>query len=134
MRQAVLQLTSPIRWLYDKTHWFTDKEAWGLFRFFAFGEVIGWTLLISAIIYRSFGLPEAPSVISFAGHIHGMLFGLYFIMVLLLARSMQWGIWRVGMALAAGMPPYTALLFERIMATHRKKYPPNVESPKGSEE
>lgn len=134
MKQTVLRFTSPITWLYNKTHWFTDKEAWGLFRFFAFGEIVGWTLLISAIIYRSFGLPEAPSVISFAGHIHGMLFGLYFIMVLLLARSMQWGIWRVGMALAAGMPPYTALVFERIMATHRKKYPKYIEPPKGSED
>jgi len=134
MKKAMATFARPIIWMYHKTHWFTDREAWGVYRFFAMCEAVGWTLLISAIIYRSLGLPQAPSVISFAGHLHGMLFGFYFLMVLLLARSMEWGVVRIGLALIAGMPPYAALVFERMMAIHRKKYPTYVAPPIGIED
>lgn len=120
--------------LYNKTHWFTDQEAWGIYRFFAIAEAAGWTLLILAIIYRSMGLPEAPSVISFAGHIHGMLFVFYFLFVLLVARSMEWGIWRIGMAIVAGMPPFGSIIFEQSMSRYRKRQPAYVEPPQGSDE
>lgn len=130
MNAAVATIGKPFVWLYNQTHWFTDKEAWAVYRFFAFGEAVGWTLLIGAIIYRYAGLPEAASVISFAGHIHGILFGLYFLFVLITARSMGWGLWRIGFGLAAGIPPYTAVLYEQIMAWHRKKYPAEIEPPK----
>ena len=127
-------MSNSIQFVYNKTHWFTDKEAWGIYRFFAFAEAIGWTLLISAIIYRRLGLPQADSVISFAGHIHGILFIFYFLFVLLTARSMQWGIWKVGMATIAGMPPYGSIVFEQAMAFRRKKQPVYVEPPKGLED
>jgi integral membrane protein len=117
--------------LYNKTHWFTDQEAWGVFRFFAILETIGWTLLIFAIVYRRLGLPEADSVVSFAGHLHGMGFVLYFIFVLLVARSMEWGIWRIGIAVVAGIPPYGSIIFEQLMSRHRKKQPVYVEPPRG---
>ena len=115
--------------VYHKTHWFTDKEAWMLFRLFAFVETIGWTLLISAIIYRGFDLPGYAIAISIAGMLHGLFFSLYFLFVFLTARSMQWGFWRVTAALIAGMPPYTSFIFEKIMAYHRKKQPVYVEPP-----
>jgi integral membrane protein len=120
-----------LRTLYDKTHWFTDEEAWGVFRFFAILETVGWTLLIFAIVYRRLGLPEADSVVSFAGHLHGMGFVLYFIFVLLVARSMEWGIWRIGIAVVAGMPPYGSIIFEQLMSRYRKKQPVYVEPPRG---
>jgi integral membrane protein len=120
-----------LRMLYDKTHWFTDQEAWGVFRFFAILETVGWTLLIFAIVYRRLGLPEADSVVSFAGHLHGMGFVLYFIFALLVARSMEWGIWRIGIAVVAGMPPYGSIIFEQLMGRHRKKQPVYVEPPRG---
>lgn len=120
--------------LYNKTHWFTDEEAWGVFRFFAILEAVGWSLLIIAIIYRSLGLPEAPSVISFAGHLHGMGFVLYFIFIFLTARSMGWGIWRIGMAVVAGMPPYGSVIFEHFMGRYRKKQLVYVEPPRGYDE
>lgn len=116
--------------VYHKTHWFTDKEAWTLFRLFAFGETAGWTLLISAIVYRGFELPGYAIAVSIAGTVHGLLFSLYFLFVLLTARSMQWGVRRISVALLAGMPPYTSLVFEKIMAHHRKKHPVYIEPPK----
>ncbi len=120
-----------VGFVYNKTHWFTDKEAWALFRFFAILEAVGWTLLIGAITYRSFGLPEYESVISVAGRMHGLFFSLYFLFVLLTARSMKWGFWRVAVALVAGMPPYTALVFEQLMAYDRKKRPVYIRPPVG---
>jgi len=122
-------LARPFVWLYNKTHWFTDQEAWAVFRFFAILEAVGWTLLVIAIIYRALGLPEAPSVVSFAGHLHGIGFGLYFLFVFLTARSMEWGIGRIGVAVVAGMPPYGSILFEQFMARQRKKQPVYVTPP-----
>ena len=133
MKQAVIRFSYPLCWVYHKTHWFTDHEAWGLFRFFAVLEAVGWSLLIIAIVYRGLGLPESASVVSFAGHLHGIGFGLYFLFVLLVARSMEWGVVRVGVAILAGMPPYGSIAFERTMAWHRKKRPVYVEPPKNLE-
>lgn len=120
--------------VYDKTHWFTDKEAWGVFRFFAILEAVGWTLLILAIVYRRLGLPEAESVVSFAGHLHGLGFVLYFLFAFLTARSMGWGIKQVGAAVVAGMPPYGSVVFERTMGYMRRKKPMYVAPPVGSDE
>jgi len=122
-------ITDAVRAVYDKTHWFTDKEAWGLFRFFAFGEAVGWTMLITAITYRALGLPQAPSVIYVAGRLHGMFFIMYFIFVLLTARSMKWPGWKVGLGLIMGVAPYTSLVFEQMMAYMRRKHPVYVEPP-----
>lgn len=119
-----------VLWVYDRMHWFTDKEAWWIFRLGAFLEAIGWTLLLSAIIYRSFDLPYADSFISVAGRLHGMFFVAYFAAVLATFRSMGWGVWRFLMAIAAGVPPFTSLLFEQVMAWHRKKYPVPIAPPK----
>jgi integral membrane protein len=121
-------------YIYNQTHWFTNKEAWGVFRFFAILEAVGWTLLILAIVYRRVGLPEADSVVSFAGHLHGLGFGLYFIFVLLTARSMGWGIRTIVVAIIAGMPPYGSLIFEIAMARLRKMRPVYVRPPVGLDE
>lgn len=134
MNEIVGKIKAGVMKTYDATHWFTDKEAWDIFRFFAIAETIGWTSLISAILYRRLGLAEAESVVSFAGHIHGMVFVCYFIIVLVVARSMQWGIGRIGLALVAGMPPFGSIIFEQIMARQRKKQPVYVEPPAGSDE
>jgi len=119
---------------YHKTHWFSDEDAWKMYRLFAFGEGIGWTLLISAIIYRRFDLPLDNIVVSIAGTVHGGLFALYFVFVLLTARSMMWGFWRVSGALLAGMPPYTSLIYEKVMAHHRRMNPVYIEPPRGYDE
>lgn len=123
------RLRRSVTFVYDKTHWFTDKEAWAIYRLFAFAEAIGWTLLIGAIVYRGFDLPYASSAVTIAGRIHGMIFVSYFVIVLLTARSMKWGVWRISGALLAGMPPYTSIVFEQLTAYHRKKQPVYVEPP-----
>ncbi|MEO5949971.1 MAG: DUF3817 domain-containing protein [Candidatus Saccharimonadales bacterium] len=122
-------LTQKVSFVYNKTHWFTDKEAWTLYRIVAFGEAFGWTLLISAITYRAFHLPGYAIAVSIAGMTHGLFFSLYFLFVFLTARSMKWGFWRMSGALVTGIAPYTSLIFEKIMARDRKKRPIYVEPP-----
>lgn len=131
LKKVISPFRRGARFVYHRTHWFTDQEAWALYRLFAFVEAIGWTLLISAIVYRKFDLPLSHIFVSIAGTVHGLFFGLYFLFVFLTARSMLWGPWRVSFALVAGMPPYTAVIFEQYMARHRKKYPRKVDPPKG---
>lgn len=134
MKQRIHILIAPFVWAYNKTHWFSDAEAWGVYRFFALAETAGWTLLISSIIYRRLGLPEAASVVSFAGHIHGMIFLCYFIIVFLVARSMQWRMLKISAAVIAGMPPFGSLVFQQIVSYQRKKSPIYVEPPNGFDE
>lgn len=129
MKRFFSKTSDAIRFVYNKTHWFTDHEAWVVFRFFAFLEGGSWALLIFGIIYRNLGLPEGPSVVSFAGHIHGMVMAVYYIIVLVTARSMKWGGWHVLTALAAGIPPFGTIIFEQFMAYRRKKYPVKVAPP-----
>lgn len=130
------KLTNPIftalKSVYNKTHWFTDKEAWMLFRLFAFCETAGWTMLISAIIYRNFHMPGGEIAVSIAGTVHGLLFSMYFIFVVITARSMQWGVKRVVPAIIAGMPPYASLVFEKVMAHDRNRRPVYIEPPQSS--
>lgn len=134
MKTIARTIWQKIIWLYDKTHWFTDKEAWGIFRFFAILEAVGWTLLIGAIVYRRLGLPEADSVVSFAGHLHGLGFVLYFLFAFSTARSMGWGLKMITVAVIAGMPPYGSIVFEQIVARRRKAQPAAIAPPVGYDE
>jgi integral membrane protein len=130
MKSLFLKLGERIAWVYNHMHWFTDKEAWWIYRLGAVLEATGWTLLIGAIIYRHLDLPQYESVINVAGRTHGIFFVAYFASVLATARSMGWGPWRVIFALGLGVPPYTSLVFEKVMAWQRKHRPVYVEPPR----
>lgn len=121
------------RW-YDKMHWFSDADAWLLFRLAAFTEALGWTLLISAIVSRRLGMPGADIAVSIAGTLHGVFFLVFFVILLVTARSMAWGPWRLGGGLLAGNIPYASVLFERLMTWHRRRYPAVVQAPVGYDE
>lgn len=87
--KAAHSVVGGVKFVYNKMHWFTDKDAWAMYRLFAILEAVGWTLLIGAIIYRKFDLPHDDLFVSIAGRIHGVLFALYFVFVLITVRSMM---------------------------------------------
>ena len=99
---------------------FTDGEAWMLYRIAAFGEAVGWTLLITGILIEKYVTPGNNTAVFIAGNIHGMIYFAYFIAALGLYPSLGWSRWKGVAATIAGIPPYGSLLFE-MYAAHRRK-------------
>ena len=55
-RKVADMISRGVSYVYNKMHWFTDKDAWAMYRIVAILEAVGWTMLISSIIYRWFDL------------------------------------------------------------------------------
>ena len=99
---------------------FPEEDAWKLYRLVAFGEAIGWTLLIIGIWVRSrHGLGSGVAV-PITGQIHGTLFLLYFGILLVTYTSLRWSRLTFLVALLSGVPPYGSLIFEQWRAHTRR--------------
>jgi integral membrane protein len=92
---------------------FTENEAWMLFRLAAFGEAIGWTLLIFGIGWQKFAAGHSGIPVLLAGKIHGMLFLMYMLAAAGLYPALNWPRPKAFVALLASIPPYGSLIFER---------------------
>lgn len=99
---------------------FTDAEAWLLFKLAAFGEAVGWTLLISGIVLHDYIWVGNPYSIAIAGRIHGTLFLIYIVAVLVLSPSLKWRAWQTILASLCSVPPYGSLAYE-LFAAHRRR-------------
>jgi integral membrane protein len=91
---------------------FTDEEAWMLFKLAAFGEAIGWTLLITGIILTDYVFGGNRIPVTLAGRTHGMLFLLYITAVLVLSPSLGWSWTKTFIAGLFSVPPYGTIIFE----------------------
>jgi integral membrane protein len=98
---------------------FTDQEAWQIFKLAAFGEAIGWTLLILGIFSRDVLIGGNGPAVHITGQIHGMLFTFYLAAVLVLSPSLKWPLWRTVIAAACSVPPYGSLIYELVSAQYR---------------
>lgn len=123
-----------IKTLYNSTHWFTDKEAWGIYRFAAYVEAGIWGFFIATAIYFSLSLPLGYEVFKYGRSLFGTAYGVYVILVLVSARSMEWRAGKVLAALFAGIPPFGSLVFVYIVRKQRMKHPPRVAPPKHLEQ
>lgn len=119
---------------YDKMHWFSDEDAWKLFRLAAWTEAGTWACLIVSIVVRNAGVAGGDVAVSMAGTVHGTVLLVYLTFVIVLARSMEWGIWRIALGLAAGNVPFATILFEQAVARHRRVYPKVIAEPVGYSE
>jgi integral membrane protein len=104
----------------ERSRPFTDSEAWMLFRAAAFGEAIGWTLLIIGIALEH--ATGSHTYVTVAGRVHGMLFVVYLAAALALYPSLGWSRWKALVALGFSVPPYGSLLFERWVAYTRRAH------------
>ena len=97
---------------------FTEAEAWTLFKLAAYGEALGWTILITGMALGHFLHSGLPVLI--AGQFHGVLFLIYFAAAALLSPSLSWPPKRILTAIISGVPPYGSLIFELWQAHNLK--------------
>jgi integral membrane protein len=107
--------------LYLNFRPFSDKEAWGIFKIAAFGEAIGWTLLISGILISQYLTPGNNIAVQIAGHMHGTFFIIYIAIALVVAPSMRWKPLKILIAGLMSIPPYGTLMFELWQSHNRKQ-------------
>jgi integral membrane protein len=98
---------------------FSGEEAWLLFKLAAFGEAIGWTLLITGILTKQFLMHGNNAPVLMAGQLHGTLFIIYIVAVIVLYPSLRWSRRRTIIAGLASVPPYGSLVFEQWAAHER---------------
>jgi integral membrane protein len=105
---------------FERSRPFTDAEAWMLFRWAAYGEAVGWTLLIAGIALEH--ATGSHTYVAIGGRIHGMLFASYLAACLVLYPSLGWSRLRALFALAFSVPPYGTILFEQWAAYKRRSH------------
>lgn len=101
---------------------FTETEAWAIFKIAAFGEAIGWTLLISGILVGKYLTPHSTIAVQIAGHMHGSLFIIYIVIALVVSPSIRWKPGRILVAGLMSIPPYGTLMFELWQSHNRKQH------------
>ena len=99
---------------------FSEREAWGLFRLAAFGEAVGWTFLITALLIRHYNLIGHEFAVPVGGQIHGILFVIYFGILIATYSSLRWPRQRFIAAVIAGVVPYGSLVFEQWVSRKRR--------------
>lgn len=109
-----------IVYAYKSFRPFSDPEAWGIFKIAAIGEACGWTLLITGILIGKYLTPHSNIAVQIAGHMHGTLFLIYIVLVLVVAPSLKWSLTRTLFAGLMSVPPYGSLMFE-LYEAHRRE-------------
>lgn len=100
---------------------FTGEEAWMLFRVVAILETVGWTLLITGILFKQFDLPLHDWILPIGGTLHGVFVMFYMLIVFFVHRSLRWSFRRMVFAEVISIIPYAALVFERWVSYERQQ-------------
>lgn len=82
-----------------------------LFRVVAIAEAFSWLGLLIGMYFK-YGAADNPMGVKIFGPIHGAIFVLYLITVLLCIRPLRWGFVTTILALAASIPPFFTVVFE----------------------
>ena len=93
-------------------------QPYRVFRIAAVAEAFSWAGLLVGMYLKRVAEVTDLGVWLF-GRIHGALFVVYLVATLWLARAERWSLLRTLVGLAASVPPFTTLLFERWVARRR---------------
>lgn len=85
-----------------------------LFDFFARAEAITWTLLITALLLRSFASADSL-VVTMAGGTHGAVFLGYAFTAALVGVNQRWGFGKTVLGIMLAIVPFATLPFERYV-------------------
>ena len=83
----------------------------GRFRAVAVAEAISWAGLLIGMFFK-YAMGNAVGVHIF-GSVHGAVFIAYVVLSLLARRALSWDNRTTGWALAASIPPFGSVVFER---------------------
>jgi len=83
-----------------------------LFVVAAIAEAISWLALLISMVVK-YGPLDNEIGVKIFGPIHGALFVVYGVLVLLVSRLGRWSLPVTAVALIAAIPPFTTLIFER---------------------
>ena len=93
-------------------------QPYRVFRIAAVAEAFSWAGLLVGMYLKRVAEVTDLGVWLF-GRVHGALFVVYLVATLWLARTERWSLLRTLTGLAASVPPFTTLLFERWVARRR---------------
>lgn len=102
---------------------FTDREAWFLFRWAAWLETLGWTLLIIGIVFQVNKWAGNEWILAVGGSLHGLFVIAYMFIAFFAHRSFarKWSFRKMLLAEAISVIPYGALAFELFEARSRTR-------------
>jgi integral membrane protein len=104
----------------DTIKLFSEAEAWNLFKYAAYGEAVGWTLLIYGILAAHFKFWASGVALAIGGSVHGTIFIAYLIIVLATYSSLGWTRGRAVVGIIISVIPYGTLGFELWVANKRR--------------
>jgi len=84
----------------------------GVFRVVAVAEAVSWALLLAGMFVK-WVLGTSEVGVQLAGPVHGAVFVAYVAVTLLTWRVLRWPLGTAVLALAASVPPFTTVWFER---------------------
>ena len=84
----------------------------GVFRVVAVAEAVSWALLLAGMFVK-WVLGTSEVGVQLAGPVHGAVFVAYVLVTLVAWRTLRWSSGTAVLALAASVPPFTTLWFER---------------------
>ncbi len=99
---------------------FGEKEAWNLFKYSAFSEAFGWTLLIYGILAGHYNLWAGAAALPLGGSVHGILFLAYLFIIISGYSSLGWTRGRAIVGVFMSIVPYGTLGFEIWAAGKRR--------------
>ena len=83
------------------------------FRVIATFEAISWTALLIAMFLKWIVKAPHEGGVPVVGMVHGIGFVVYLVSTVWAGRVLRWGIWKTLVGLAAGVPPFGTIVFER---------------------
>ena len=88
-----------------------------IFTLVARAEAVSWAVLLVCMFFK-WVVQEDPHAgieggVPVAGAVHGAIFVAYVVTALVAWRTFRWSMRKTLLALAAGVPPFFTLLFER---------------------
>jgi integral membrane protein len=82
------------------------------FRTVAVAEALSWTGLLTGMLFK-YVLSDNETGVHVFGPIHGAAFVLYVLTTLVVQRLLRWNVTTTAWALAASVPPFGSVVFER---------------------